>query len=246
MYCLLSGIGLFSRIVPLPGIENVHDDQRETNQNAGHNAAKKQLADGDAGSNTKDDHGNARRDHDPDRRAGSRHGNRYIRIKAFFNGRRDQNAADGCCVSCRTPCNPGKKHAGDNVYMKHSAFEATYQGVGKPDQILCDAAQCHKASAKHEKRNRDEGKGIHSDIKSLNKGHIADVAAHYNAGDCGEACAKSNRHIKEHQTNHDQKRYQSDHAVSPSFSAVGSFFSRAIRFSIARSTNNAPMIGKTR
>ena len=45
MYCLFSGIGLFSRIVPLPGIENVHDDQRETNQNAGHNAAKKQLAD---------------------------------------------------------------------------------------------------------------------------------------------------------------------------------------------------------
>ena len=85
-----------------------------------------------------------------------------------------------------------------------------------------------------------------ADIKALNKGHIADVAAHHNTGDCSKACAESDRHIEEHQTNHDKKRYQSDHAVSPSFSASGSFFSRSIRFSSARSTNNAPMIGRTR
>ena len=157
-----------------------HHNEGYSDQDARQDAPRKETADGGAGQETENNHGDGRWNNHADGTARRLDRGGKVRLIARFFHCRDENGSHGYGIGGRGTGYPRKEHGRNDGDRRHSTGQPSHEGIGQIDDPAADTAGFHDDAGEHEQGNRHQVKGIHPAEHFLHHHHQGKIALNEN------------------------------------------------------------------
>ena len=178
-----------------------HRQLEQADQDAGDDAAHKQLADRHPGDHSEHQHRDGRRDDHADGGGGDGDAGGELVGIALLVHVRDQDGAQGGGIGHGGAGDAAEDHGGDHVDLAQAAPEGLADQQGEVDQPLGQAAVVHQFARQHEQGHGDQDVGIQAGKDPLGQHHQEGGVIRQEIQDARPAQGIADRHAdqdKEH------------------------------------------------
>ena len=188
-------------------IEVDDDHQADADQDAGHDAAQEQPADGNVGHRAVDDHRHARRDDRADGSGAGDQGGGEAGLVAMVLHRGHQDRSDRRRICDRRTGNAGEHHARHHRRVTQSAAPVADDGFRELDEPLRNAAGRNQLAGEDEIGQRQQAEVVQHREHLLREQRRHEAGRREDAGESDHAHDQQDRHAQR-----DQREQQDEEA----------------------------------